>query len=342
MKPELHPACAQWPKMTKSELAELAKDIEQNGQLEPITLLPDGRLLDGSNRWDACELINKLPHTIIYEGDDPIGYVLSRNKHRRHMALGALALITAELVKLKRGEKPNPYDVRICSTAEKTTEQLAENAGLSVSIVEKARAVLKNGAPNVIESVKKGEVPVTTAADAVQGRSKEEQAGWSAKDVKRIGVQVRDARPYIQKRKVVSKSIDHVKPTIAPIKFPTAEETGFPVNGSIAEQHAHHRKYGRTPLHAKEVKDMINHEAAVSTYVAAIVTATNNSHPNAKALLDSLDAMSAWVPQPEKGKDWAVNFAAKAKKHLALIRERLPILVERATELQTALAQRVQ
>src|SRR5437667_3397811 len=103
MKPELHPACAQWPKMPENELKELAEDIKQKGLIETITLTPDGKLLDGNSRWDACELAGREPRTEIYQGDDPIGFVISKNKHRKHLEIGQLAMVMAKLVKLKPG-----------------------------------------------------------------------------------------------------------------------------------------------------------------------------------------------------------------------------------------------
>ena len=50
----LHPACAAWPAMSPSDLRNLADDIAANGLRDPVTLTPDGLLLDGRNRSAAC------------------------------------------------------------------------------------------------------------------------------------------------------------------------------------------------------------------------------------------------------------------------------------------------
>jgi hypothetical protein len=47
---ELHEACAAWPGMSQSDLRALADDIAAHGLHDPITLTPDGFLLDGRNR----------------------------------------------------------------------------------------------------------------------------------------------------------------------------------------------------------------------------------------------------------------------------------------------------
>ena len=53
---KFHPAAELFPLMTEEELIELANDIRENGLQEPIVLL-DGLIIDGRNRWLACEQI---------------------------------------------------------------------------------------------------------------------------------------------------------------------------------------------------------------------------------------------------------------------------------------------
>ena len=69
MKYRLHPACSAWPEMHPGELRELAADIKANGLHEPLTLTPDGLLLDGRNRMLACEMAGVEPATVVYAGD---------------------------------------------------------------------------------------------------------------------------------------------------------------------------------------------------------------------------------------------------------------------------------
>ena len=70
--------------MKPEELRELADDITANGLRDPVTLTPDGLLLDGRNRALACEMADVEPATTIFDGV-PWLFSLSRNKHRRHM-----------------------------------------------------------------------------------------------------------------------------------------------------------------------------------------------------------------------------------------------------------------
>lgn len=322
--------------MLKGDLAKLAEDIKQNGLIEDITMTTDGKLLDGNSRWDACELAGVQPRTVTYDGDDPIGFVISKNKHRKHLDKSVLAMTVAALVKLKPGD--NQYIAKgevPFAKRNHSSKVLAEQAGISVSAVEKARAILNHAAPNVVEMVKGGEVNLHIAAEAVRGTNTETQATWTKDDVKAVGRKAINSFPSNQVRKTVTKKSKKAEPPrFEPFRAPSAEETGFPVNGTMAEKDAHHKKYGRTPLHPKVVKDMLNHEASVAGYIQAILVITNETQPDALTFFASLEAMSQWVAQPEKGTDWGINFAGKAKKHRALLRERLPLLVKRVEELQ--------
>ena len=319
--------------MPKDELLKLAEDIKQNGQLEDITITSDGQLLDGNSRWDACDLVGVTPQTVTYQGSDPIGFVISKNRHRKHLGKNVLAMTVAQLVKLRPGR---PYGITPLDKRNYSSKELAEKAGLSEGRIEKARTIVNHAAPNITAMVEADEVNLHIAAEAVRRVPKETQATWTKDDVKREGRKAINSYPSNQARKAITKKAVSKKEQPRPqsIVFPTAEETGFPINGTMEEKDAHHRKYGRTPLHPKAVKEMLNHEAIVQGYIMAILAVTDEKQPDALTFLASLGAMGGWVPHPEKGKDWGIDFARKARKHLAILHERVPMLVERARELQ--------
>jgi hypothetical protein len=90
-----HPAAAVWPMLDEPDLRRLAEDIRSNGLRHPIVLDTDGRVLDGRNRLAACRIAGVEPTFETYEGDDPVGYVLSANNQRRHLTLPRRAAATA-------------------------------------------------------------------------------------------------------------------------------------------------------------------------------------------------------------------------------------------------------
>lgn len=95
-----HPAADIFPMLDLVELVELAADIAEHGLNHPITLLPDGTLLDGRNRLAACERAG-LPATFrVFTGDDPIAFVISENVKRRHLNDGQLAFVALDFMPL--------------------------------------------------------------------------------------------------------------------------------------------------------------------------------------------------------------------------------------------------
>lgn len=83
-----------YPMLGEEAIAELAADIKENGQLDPITVDSDGVLLDGRNRLKACEIAGVDPVVIVYDPDDEGSFVRSRNE-RRHQSTGSRAMSTA-------------------------------------------------------------------------------------------------------------------------------------------------------------------------------------------------------------------------------------------------------
>lgn len=92
---EVHPVADLFPMLADDELAELAADIKERGQLQPIVLDGEGRIIDGRNRLAACELAGVEPAFTTYDGDDPSGYALAVNIQRRNLTKGQQAMVLA-------------------------------------------------------------------------------------------------------------------------------------------------------------------------------------------------------------------------------------------------------
>jgi hypothetical protein len=340
MRPELHPACAAFPPLPTLELQALADDIKENGLLLPITLVPDGRILDGRCRWDACEIAGVEPRTEVYTGDDPYRFVISRNERRRHLPLVERAWIAEELANLAHGSNQHQRVDRVKTRPTLTRPEAAAAMDISEATVGQVRLLKKQASPHIIDMVKRGDLGIDSAARAVSGTSQQEQETWRTPAdvlvIYRRKVEVgKGKKPVALKGKVKAKPFREVIDIpYKPIQFPTAEETGFPVDGDMHEQDAHRLKYGRTPLHPKAVKDMITTESVVENFINAIVLAANERHPDASAFFGAIDDLLAWKPDKERGKGYEINFAAKARRHLILLERYLEPLISRLTELQ--------
>lgn len=82
---EAHEIANIWPMMFDHELAEMAKNIKENGLLDPITLY-EGKILDGRNRYAACGIAGVEPTTVEYTGDTPVSYAVGKNMERRQLS----------------------------------------------------------------------------------------------------------------------------------------------------------------------------------------------------------------------------------------------------------------
>lgn len=91
---EVHPLATDYPMLSADELRDLAESIKEQGQLDPITLTPDGVLLDGRNRLAACELSGVEPKFETYDGD-PVAFIVGKNANRRQLSAGQRAMAIA-------------------------------------------------------------------------------------------------------------------------------------------------------------------------------------------------------------------------------------------------------
>ena len=180
MQHQFHPVSNVFPLMLESELAELAADIKANGLREPIWLDADGRIIDGRNRYLACQRAAVEPTFRTYDGDDLIAFVVSLNLHRRHLSESQRSMVAAQIANLKHGQRADYREERAefeISNSAVTVRQAAEMLNVSPASVVNARKVMQEGTPEEIEAVKAGEVAVGTLAKDIRKGVPPEQRG---------------------------------------------------------------------------------------------------------------------------------------------------------------------
>jgi hypothetical protein len=106
---DFHPLADKFPLMESDELRKLANDIVVNGLMEKITLY-QGKILDGRNRYRACQLAAtardkkfKFERTDFRDlrcDIDPLAFVISANIHRRHLTAEQKRDLLATLIKI--------------------------------------------------------------------------------------------------------------------------------------------------------------------------------------------------------------------------------------------------
>lgn len=96
---DFHPASNLFPLMSGEDFEALISDIAEHGQQEAIWLHPDGSILDGRNRWRACEVLGIAPLTRIWDGEpgQEEAFVVSLNLYRRHLDKEQRAVVMRQL-----------------------------------------------------------------------------------------------------------------------------------------------------------------------------------------------------------------------------------------------------
>lgn len=158
-----HPLSELFPLMQGREFDELVADIKANGLREPIWTY-DGQILDGRNRWRACEAA-QLAHRPMreYTGDDPVSFVVSLNLHRRHLSETQRADVAASIANLDRGRPTGNPSIEGISQG-----RAAEMLNVSVASVERAAKVQRDGVPELRAAVQGDRVSVSAAADVAE------------------------------------------------------------------------------------------------------------------------------------------------------------------------------
>ena len=164
METVFHPAADLFPMMSDEELDALGEDMLEHGQREDIVLYK-GKILDGRNRYVACQLNGIEPRCREELPADPYAFVASANLHRRHLDASQRAMIAAKLATLGDGERKAASPK---GEAVRTQQEAATMLDVGKRSVERARIVQVQGAPELVEAVEKGLVSVSVAAEFAQ------------------------------------------------------------------------------------------------------------------------------------------------------------------------------
>ena len=164
----VHPIATVFPAMSTEEFNGLRADIEERGLQEPIWLY-QAKILDGRHRYRACKELGITPAIKQYTDNDPVGFVLGANLHRRHLNETQRAMIAARLVTTRLGD--NQHLRKEGRSIDLATA--ADMLNISEKSVKRAKAVCQDGAPELIALVDSGEVAVSAAEKIVVRRETE-------------------------------------------------------------------------------------------------------------------------------------------------------------------------
>lgn len=194
---EFHEIANIFPMLESAELQSLAEDIRINGLKTPI-LLFDGAILDGRNRYKACEIAGITPQFETFQGDKAaaLSHVWSLNFQRRHLSSSQAAIADAkrkqlddqyrqlleELAEAKRARPGNGENFNKQSSREKippmkddtkrTDHGRAKSAGTNYKYVKHADKLVKSGREDLISAIEKGQMTISQAQVVIKREEK--------------------------------------------------------------------------------------------------------------------------------------------------------------------------
>lgn len=176
---EFHKFSGLFPLMAERELADLAADIKANGLREPVVMF-EGQILDGRNRYRACELAGVQCRFTEYDGDDPLGFVVSLNLHRRHLDAGQRAGIAVDVMamfeeqaRLRQSPTYRALSPNLDEVTGRSDEQAGAMFGVSRGYVAEAKR-LKQEHPDLFDALKAGTMTLQDIKRALKEGSREE------------------------------------------------------------------------------------------------------------------------------------------------------------------------
>jgi len=165
---EFHEAANLFPLLAGEEFDALVADIRAHGQLEPIVLY-DNMILDGRNRYLACQQLGIEPKVSIYRGTlSPVEFVISRNLHRRHLTASQRAVLALDVLPQLEAEAKQRQGTRtdlvetIPPSSIKSRDQAAQLTAVNPHYVSDAKAIQQK-APQLLEQVRAGELTIPEA-----------------------------------------------------------------------------------------------------------------------------------------------------------------------------------
>lgn len=174
---QFHKLCLLFPQADQKTIDDIAADIKENGQNDPIILF-EGQILDGRNRYLACQQIGVEPSFKQYAGDEPLQFVVSKNLHRRHLNESQRAMLANKIWRMLSGESNSNK-----SSPKVTQEDVREQLKVSTGSVRTAARVDELAIDDIKEKVSSGVMSLNKAANVVKKARKATGISEKAKNL---------------------------------------------------------------------------------------------------------------------------------------------------------------
>lgn len=209
-----HPLSAAYPPMSDDEFEAFRADILENGLKDAVVIF-EGQVLDGWHRVQACQGTKIEIRTKDYKGDDPGGYVISKNGHRRHNTKSQLAGSALKVREIsprgnpnfrntEKSEKPSKNAASANVRSERTLGEIAKEAGVSKSVMADANTAKKGGK---LDEVISGKKSAREAAKEVRGTESNPPAEPKLSPLDKAKARIRKLEKLLAEREEIIRDL---------------------------------------------------------------------------------------------------------------------------------------
>jgi len=164
---KFHEIANMFPLMEGTEFNALVADIKKNGLLEPIWVYED-KILDGRNRYRACQTADIKPQFMKYTKDNPLQFVVSKNLYRRHLNESQRAVIAAKVANMPKHLHKTDRPIGL------SQPEAAKMFNVSERTIRRVKSVGRE-APELIPEIKSGNITAHQAIKKVKTKKREEE-----------------------------------------------------------------------------------------------------------------------------------------------------------------------
>ena len=177
------------PTISKECYETLVSSIQANGQYEPIIVNENGIILDGHQRFRACNKLKIKPAFEVKQFDDLLAeklFVIDVNLVRRQLTQAQriqLSLRKKSILQeqAKRNESLGGTGVQICTPLSRVNEVIAKNAGVSARQVSKFETISKKADVQLLNRVLTAKTTIDKAYNDIKAEEKREKLILEAK-----------------------------------------------------------------------------------------------------------------------------------------------------------------
>ncbi|MGH9965350.1 MAG: DNA methyltransferase [Nitrososphaeraceae archaeon] len=177
------------PTMSKESYETLVSSIRANGQYEPIIVNVNGIILDGHQRFRACNKLKIKPTFEVKQFDDLLAeklFVIDTNLVRRQLTQAQriqLSLRKKSILheQAKRNESLGGKGVQICTPLRRINEVIAKDAGVSARQVTKFETISKKANVQLLNRVLTAKTTIDKAYNDIKAEEKREEVIQRAK-----------------------------------------------------------------------------------------------------------------------------------------------------------------